>query len=1020
MMVGTIDIKSFISRGLICLCLTGCVHQAGTDRSHGPFASSQTLSTSRSFFGLSLGSKHAGIVVDPSQWPDRPTEAQTRSRFNELFPNLTHRLENRRSVVLGKPQHLTAEPENETNEQVVAQQDVAQDHVNEDDNSNSVALSAMQPVQIEADSEPIAQSLKPIGEMETAGGAAKQPTTQDLTDSTEVAGSEATVSVEPTTSAPATTAVTAVNKPEIFVESPASQPAPKTSTASDPAKSTVDQITTQPQMPIQVAEKNQQPLTPSQAQPEQNQPVIQPSESLPIRTAEQPAPTLAEQAPAEPITQPVQKEPTIDIADVPAIPVKTSTQPETQSTRAVTVQQPLQSMPAKIAEQDQPANAIAADHSEVSPPQMKVAENSTSVKFVEESQPLSNLEVPAIQPKPVVISKSKIDSNQPPAITAEVVANQPPAVAAEEILNSKAMGELEIPTIPTTQPSPRSLPAESLDVPPIPVVAESNTLPPSSMNLTESAAKPIAEQPSDRIALRESKESQIPKTELPANVVNSPDNDDLQVPQPVNLEVPAIVPSWPEPLTSSEVQTVEGSSPLIKANTAAPVEIGDDIPPPVPAPEIDIPSIPETKSPMPMPTLEQEQSSSVTEQTISELNQSTTSLDVSTDTKIERSSAPAPESPIAHITTRDAIGNQSAETNSFFSTSKESQIPKDTETQNPQIENHVPELDQPVKMLEPLPDEPNETKLASLIQRTDQGNIVVRLHLPNPMRGWKRPMIANPFRRQSPESRDEQSGLQSLKSATVGLFRWDRQTPAQQTLLTQQHVNPVESPPITDVANNPAPTAATQATLSVPIVNQTVAEPAQRLMQQPAAAESQINPTPVPLTVSTSNGLPAIQFPASYHTGVRKSANPWAHHARPAVNPYVMNPGKSGDNIAQKQAPIAKSFSASEAERDTAIVPTSMTITHPNLIDSDKPNEISGKVVQPVSSKTRRSTQDPSFWTRAGKGFRSIWEGNEEIVPAKRQPWSPISAIQTPEKPQSEFGPKFMAKPGFNRLNPSF
>ncbi|MFM1801434.1 MAG: hypothetical protein RJA81_786, partial [Planctomycetota bacterium] len=105
MKVGLFRTSHLPIRAILCLGMTGCVHHVNQDGSFGPTASSQSV-PQKSLFGFSLKSKHASILADPSDWPQPPDHTQHESRFHELFPNLSHRLQQRKSVVLGQPQPI--------------------------------------------------------------------------------------------------------------------------------------------------------------------------------------------------------------------------------------------------------------------------------------------------------------------------------------------------------------------------------------------------------------------------------------------------------------------------------------------------------------------------------------------------------------------------------------------------------------------------------------------------------------------------------------------------------------------------------------------------------------------------------------------------------------------------------------------------------------------------------------------------------------------------------------------------
>ena len=95
--------------GFISLTIAGCVHHTAADKSSPVTASAQGLPAPGLLARLS-GKGGTGVVIDPSQWPEKPDESRTKAKFNQLFPHLSQRLERRSHFSVGQSFEVANQP----------------------------------------------------------------------------------------------------------------------------------------------------------------------------------------------------------------------------------------------------------------------------------------------------------------------------------------------------------------------------------------------------------------------------------------------------------------------------------------------------------------------------------------------------------------------------------------------------------------------------------------------------------------------------------------------------------------------------------------------------------------------------------------------------------------------------------------------------------------------------------------------------------------------------------------------
>ena len=154
---------------------------------------------------------------------------------------------------------------------------------------------------------------------------------------------------------------------------------------------------------------------------------------------------------------------------------------------------------------------------------------------------------------------------------------------------------------------------------------------------------------------------------------------------------------------------------------------------------------------------------------------------------------------------------------------------------------------------------------------------------------------------------------------------------------------------------------------------------------KPSAASyaSLVKPSPNSQSLAS---LPAIQFPAAYYGQSKQASNPWANQKIPAIE-LVGRPipvQKERAATVQSSTPIVRPnliIPPLDHSQDLAIVQTSLSSVRvkpesSSPVPASKPMDLWGK------------SSSGSWWARGSKRFSSLWNGQEEVVPYKRQDWA--------------------------------
>ena len=237
----------------------------------------------------------------------------------------------------------------------------------------------------------------------------------------------------------------------------------------------------------------------------------------------------------------------------------------------------------------------------------------------------------------------------------------------------------------------------------------------------------------------------------------------------------------------------------------------------------------------------------------------------------------------------------------------------------------------------------------------------------------------NPFRSRSLVAENEgqanqDSGLKSLRSAAGGLFDWRQ----------KGSTKAVDTRSVANLRMFQQSEGASRRPLAGPVPD---AESHSEVVQvQPVndnlGRRSQSN------TVANSSqiaSLPPIQFPASYTAARTQSANPWANHKVPAIELVgrpLESPKVAVSSVSDQLKPRPYLVGVQPPPlRDFTVQQTSMTAAPlANKSTTGVPSE------SPVKASASPSAQ--GWWSRAGKGLRSIWTEQDEVVPPKRQTWA--------------------------------
>ena len=903
--------------GFISLTIAGCVHHTAADKSSPVTASAQGLPAPGLLARLS-GKGGTGVVIDPSQWPEKPDESRTKAKFNQLFPHLSQRLERRSHFSVGQSFEVANQPPavgasaqsapagvavNEAAANPVAA--AVANSVTPSAQTNLAAAAASPAVSASAQS---AQSpevgLPPVQESVPPDSSAAAPAPRS-SENTAASKVDTTSSLPPIDAPGAPPEI----KPTVVPENQPAAPAP-TSVAPAPAPNAAD-LPARPAAPAPVANPAPVPPAPSAV------PAI-PAAPAPAPVANPAAPSPAAPTPA-PAANPQPA--------VPAVPNPAPVPPPANPVPArPSAEPPARPEPKKPSEELSVAPPAAQ-----SPVIPNPAENLTvpGIPAAEEAKPRSLV---AVAPAETAEAKVPALPDSPPALN-------PPPVPAEEIVAKPV-------ALPQTVAAATSVPPE---IPAIPAVPQKPV---------ESA--PVAET--------------IPATQ----------------PEPPGIPQLAMKPA------------AEVKQPAL----AKPVENVESAPLPPPAPEMDIPAIPEADGAQP----------------------ALQSKEQTPDPGVKRLSADS-----------DAAKQE------VISTPAQTESASNGSTSSLAVEIKAPTDEQPVKVLQPLPDdeetevEKESEKTSGILSRTESG-LVIHLELKNPLRRWTNRQNAEPA------FRPRVSGLASLRASTRELYEKSRTTLASRLgggapdVVNTDRQKPVE--PAMNLASESAPNQAelpNQAATEVVSAknepeppaetSQAVATEAQVATQPPAvqvqpvkASADSMKPasstrtaafapaTNRPRVVATTDsGLPPVEFPPTYGQNTRKTANPWAAHANPAVASR-MTPDLFISNYDSLKSTKPGPENRRPVKTDRSIIATSLSVP------VRQPEPV--KVEAPKVAPSEKASSGPSLFKRAGDGLKALFAGEEEVVPAKRQSWATQNWSGT-DRPTSVSASQLPTKnPGFNRLSP--
>lgn len=1005
MKVGLFRTSHLPFRAILCLGMTGCVHHVNQDGSFGPTASSQTV-PQKSLFGFSLRSKHASILADPSDWPQPPDQTQHESRFHELFPNLSHRLQHRKSVVLGQPQPIypaeqslvpatiseqsspvefqpvTADVDASGSEQAPLSETVSESPlINESQNTQTVPRAkpvpfsepsrSTAPVQTLSKDQSKASETQPVTEGKVEETPAGQPSAAPLKKSEDSvpakAETQAETQIDPARKSAETKSPAA--KPAVS-EKPETKSETKSSASSEPLQ---PELAKEPEILSEQAKVPTAPVKPTDPEPKSsNRPMETPPKaitpepaSVPVKPEEKSSKTLDENVEPKAMAE------TPNLGIIPGIPASAKPVLSEKNDPAIGDLPGIPEQPSVTS--SQPAHV---ENAEAKLPTELPSENVAKVQTDSQRATISHETFPSNA------------ADMPPAIPAEEIVVNPMNTRSEAIQDQQPQVHLE------TNSDPAPLQVTEMEIPAIPdqnPVETSQSVPPSLKDVPgipqEDRSQPehiALKQPSD-ISHTQETPSQTIQNLSPVNqtVISSQSESDTKLPE--EGHVTNAPPQMP--LISSDRAQASGISPIVPGVPELSSE-SSDIPPPVPAPEIDSPGIPQMEVPG-IPQIAPAPPSLIRDSDETNRN----------DSQIERSSSPdfieIPKEVPASVQVRsdlDPDDKSGPETS-------ESEISSSTA---------VPDIDRPIKVLEPLPEEllDNQTQM---IQKTAEGDFIVRLHVPNPLKNFNmsisRPSLLSHLKPDfsrfwSPlniENRNS-SGLSALKNASASLFQRteSRTQPVQPPELVERNQKSYDS--MTEVSQSPQ----LKGTNTEPVVNQGESVPALGAV----LADSEIHKTgnlrrnfsepksgePASVRLTTSQDLPQIEFPTSYsNSKVRRSANPWADHKQPAVNPYIMNSRLADSKpvtnpTSPKQNPV-KPLSV-PASQDENIVRTSLTL--------QKQTESSSITNYPTASESRGwfsvkpsqifQTGRTGLWSKTSQSIRSLLSGDEEVVPARPRP----------------------------------
>ena len=534
-------------------------------------------------------------------------------------------------------------------------------------------------------------------------------------------------------------------------------------------------------------------------------------------------------------------------------------------------------------------------------------------------------------PKPVQTElKLPVHEPAPAGPAEELVAKveKPVKPGQAKTIEEAAIKELE--NAPLTVPeSPRI----ALEIPALPTQVVEKPEAPEALPL-------IAESPVERVALAD------PKPILEATPAEP-------MPQIVPIQPPVVIKSMETKLENLPKTETKSLIKETLEESAKSVGESAELPPPTPAPELQIPGLPEVSS-NPVATPE-----------------STPVLNSPSDKGVERSSAPVVE-PAKLV---DAKPVEIKPSVSETVGSDESVKPVEPSA-GPVVNEVIPAApaitEEAVPVLKPLLEEPEAGQGDSAMapQSGSQrwsGLIGARVNALNPFRS--RSLVA-----ENEGQANQDSGLKSLRSAAGGLFDWRQ----------KGSTKAVDTRSVANLRMFQQSEGASRRPLAGPVPD---AESHSEVVQvQPVndnlGRRSQSN------TVANSSqiaSLPPIQFPASYTAARTQSANPWANHKVPAIELVgrpLESPKVAVSSVSDQLKPRPYLVGVQPPPlRDFTVQQTSMTAAPlANKSTTGVPSE------SPVKASASPSAQ--GWWSRAGKGLRSIWTEQDEVVPPKRQTWA--------------------------------
>ena len=238
--------------------------------------------------------------------------------------------------------------------------------------------------------------------------------------------------------------------------------------------------------------------------------------------------------------------------------------------------------------------------------------------------------------------------------------------------------------------------------------------------------------------------------------------------------------------------------------------------------------------------------------------------------------------------------------------------------------------------------------------------------------------VLNPFRlrlfaSQGDDLPSQNTGARSLKSASRDLI-----AAKQKSLAKGNEDASVPGPQVARPSEGSAEGAAPKlANVGLADVSGSPTKPSA------ASYASLVKPSPNSQSLAS---LPAIQFPAAYYGQSKQASNPWANQKIPAIE-LVGRPipvQKERAATVQSSTPIVRPnliIPPLDHSQDLAIVQTSLSSVRvkpesSSPVPASKPMDLWGK------------SSSGSWWARGSKRFSSLWNGQEEVVPYKRQDWA--------------------------------